>query len=149
MNSCGCRRVDHLAIADIEHAEDAHDLAVAGTDLQLFRAPAHIRAQRDDGAAMRSAGPSGGMALQRKAVMLHDPEHPLGIDRRLPLRPKAAVQQRRDPPATIVRPGVDDGTDWRQEFSILGLAIRTPRLHRPAASLVDAGTSDVRRLRSP
>ena len=73
---------------------------------------------------MRSAKPPGGMALQRQAMMLHDPQHPLCIDRRAAFRPQATVQQRRDAPVAIGRPSVDDGPDARQELGILDLAIR-------------------------
>jgi hypothetical protein len=74
-------------VAGIEHEEDAHDLAVAGMDLQMVRAPSNVRAQRDDDAVMRSAGPLGSMALQRQAVMLHDSQHTFDVDRRAALGP--------------------------------------------------------------
>jgi len=80
---------------------------------------------------MGSTGPPGGMALQRQAVMLHDPQYPLCVDRRAAFRPQATVQQCRDAPVAIGRPSVDDGTDGRQELGILGLAIRPPAASPP------------------
>lgn len=71
-----------LAVAGIQHEEDAHDLAAASMDLEMVRAPSHIRAKRDDDAVMRPTGPVRRMGFQRQAVMLHDPQHPLGIDGR-------------------------------------------------------------------
>ena len=44
---------------------------------------------------MRSAGAPGRVPLQRQAVMLHDAQHPLGVDGGLVLGPQLPVQKSR------------------------------------------------------
>ncbi len=85
------------------------------------------------------------MAFQRQAVMLHDPQHPLGIDGRQAFGAPLSVQERRDASIAIGRPTIDNGPDRGKELGILRLAIGPTRRRGPAASLVDVGTSDVQR----
>ncbi len=58
---------DDLAVAGIQYDEDTDLLAISGMDLQMVRAPAHVRAKRDDDAVMGAARTMRGMAFQRQA----------------------------------------------------------------------------------
>ena len=74
---------DDLAVAGIEHEQDPDDLAIPGVQLEMIRAPSDIRVQRDDNPIMRAVRTTGGMAFECQSVVLHDPEHPLHVDRGL------------------------------------------------------------------
>lgn len=54
-----------FAVAGIDDNQDPHDLAVTGTELQVVRTPAHLRAQGNDHTVMGFGRALRSVALQR------------------------------------------------------------------------------------
>lgn len=133
-----------MATADDE--KDAHDLAVAGADFEVIRTPAAIRAQRDDDAVMGAARPARRMSFERQAVVLHDPQHALGVHGRLAFGPQLSVRQRADAAIAIGRALVDNGADERGQFRVPGLVVAASGPGRALLARGEIGAGDAQRF---
>jgi hypothetical protein len=107
--------------------------SAAGVYIKMFGPPAYFRAERGDYAVVGSAS----MAPQRQAVMLHDPQHSLGIDDRLFLGTSFSLHQRGDAPVAINWPSVDNNMNWRQNS--VSSALRSGPRDFTALSLFEVG----------
>ena len=65
------------------------------------------------------------MLLKGEAVLLHDPEDPLGVDGGLALLAPLPVEQCRHAAIAIGGPLVDDRTQFGNKSHIIGLPIRS------------------------
>lgn len=118
-----------FAVAGIDDKENPDHLAIAGTDLQMVRAPAYVGAQGHHDAVMSSPGTLSRVALQGQVMLAHDAQHPLGVDDRLALEPAFPVDQRGDPAIAIGWTLVDDRPDLGQQLGVPRLAIGATRDH--------------------
>lgn len=105
---------DDFAVAGVNHERHPHDLA-AGVNFEMIGAPAPIRTQRDDDAVMGASGPARRVALQREAVVLHDPQNPFHVERWFAIGAQFAVRQGANPAIAISGTLVDNGA----EFAVL------------------------------
>src|ERR1051325_6766946 len=94
---------DRLAVAAVEGEGDAHLLAVVAADLEPVRAPSHIGAVDRDPAIVPPFLTVAGMAVEQKAVHLHDPVDPLHVHGRTAPFAPLTPEQRMDAPITIGR----------------------------------------------
>jgi hypothetical protein len=101
----------------------------------------------DDEAVMGASGSARRVALQREAMVLHDPQNPFHIDRRFAVGAQFAVRQGANPAIAISRAFVDNGTDQGKQIRVLGLAIAATRLGRarPPFDQIGAGDASIGR----
>lgn len=78
--------------------------------------------------------------------MRHDPRQAHGIGRPQSSKTLSLAPEGRGTNVAVGRLRIDDGTAGAREPDIRRLGMRTLRLHRAAAPLVDMGASDVERL---